>query len=278
MKTIFPAAVLAAAALLAPLAAQAQTTQTYAGNGATGFGGTLGNGSVTVSSTQTSATDGNITFTFNPSGGFTANTVVVYINSVAGGIANTSNLSDTGDNGRRAISGEQTGGNPNIDNGNASRTQVNFASGFGADYAIAFDNTGFNNAFSLPTDTSGLTFVASQKANTGTGNADSITVSYAQLGLTPGGSFSFVGTLIDGSSAYRSNETIGTSATTVGDFGGGGNAGFTGTQTFSSSNTFTIDGTPAAAPEPGGMVSLLMGALALGGLVAARRRKTTTAQ
>lgn len=238
----------------------------------------MGNGSLAVSSALTSATDGTITFTFNPSGGFTNNTVVVYIDSVAGGIANTSNLSDAGDNGRRGISGEQPGTPGGPDNGKASRTQVNFASGFGADYAIAFDNTGFNNAFSLPTDTSALTFVASQKANTGSGNADSITVSYAQLGLTPGGSFSFVGTLIDGTSAYRSNETIGTSATTVGDFGGNGNAGFTGTQTFASSNTFMTDGPVAAAPEPSGVASLLMGALVLGGFAVARRRTTSAAK
>lgn len=248
------------------------TSQTYQGNGLTGFGGVLGNGSISVTSNQTSATDGSLTFTFNPSGGFTGNTVVVYIDSVAGGIANTSNLSDTGDNGRRAISGEQPGGNTNIDNGKASRTQVNFASGFGADYAIAFDNTGFNNAFSLPTNTSALTFVATQKANTGTGNADSTTVSYAQLGLTPGGSFNFVSTLIDGSSAYRSNETVGTSNTTVGAFGSNGNAGYTGTQTFSSSNTFMTAGPVSAAPEPDSIASALMGALVIGGCIVARRR------
>ncbi len=59
--------------------------------------------------------------------------------------------------------------------------------------------------------------------------------------------------------------------TTVGASGANGNAGFTGTQTFSNFNTFTT-AAPAAAPEPGSMVPLVMGALALGGLVVARRR------
>ncbi len=159
----------------------------------------------------------------------------------------------------------------NIHNGTPSRTQVNFAPGFGADYGISFENTAFNGVFSLPTDTSSLTYVTGQSPFTGTNGADSVTVTYAQLGLTPGQSFSFVGTLLDPTSAYRSNETIGTSATTVGDSGANGNAGYTGTQTFSTSNTFMTAG-PAAAPEPSGAASLLMGALVLGGFVVARRR------
>lgn len=268
-RTSLLASALAAATLCVPLAAHAQTT--YAGNGATGFGGLLGNGSFTVNSTQTSATDGTITFTFNPSGGFTGNSVIVYIDSKTGGIANTSNLTDVGDDGRRGISGEQPGTPGGPDNGNASRTLVNFASGFGADYGISFENTSFNGVFSLPMDTSALTYITGQGPNQGPGGADIVTVNYSQLGLLPGQSLRFVATLIDGTSAYRSNETVGTSTTTVGDFGGTVNAGFTGTQTFSTSNLFTTAG-PAPAPEPSGTLALLVGALALGGLALARRR------
>lgn len=279
MKTLIPAAALAAAALLAPLAAQAQTSQTYQGNGMTGFGGTLGNGSLSVTSTQTSATDGSITFTFiSPSGGgLPSNDVVIYIDSVAGGLADTSSLVDNGDAGREAISGFNAN-NTNVAPQGPTRTQVNFAQGFGADYAISFENTVFNGLFSVPSPgNTFLNFVTGQGANQGTNGADSITFTDAQIGLTPGQSFSFVGTLIDPNSAYRSNETIGTSLTVPGMAGYEPNAGYTGTQTFAMSNTFTTAGTPAAAPEPGSMVPLAMGALALGGLVITRRRRTASA-
>lgn len=264
MKTLIPAA-LAAMTLLAPLAAHAQTT-TYRGNGGTGFGGILGNGSLTVSSDQTA---GTITFAFNPTTGNTFNSgdVVVYLDTKTGGFADTSTFSDDDDGARQAISGFKTN---NPDNGGGpSRTQVNFAPGFNADYGISFDNTGFNGVFALASGGKGsFTFVTGQNAPTS--GSDTVTFNAADLGIAPGGTFTFVSSLIS-DSAYRSNETVGTSTTAPGTTGATPNAGFTGSTTFQSSNAYTF-GTPAAAPEPGSMVPLAMGAFALGGLVIARRR------
>lgn len=273
MKTLIPVAVLAATTLLAPLAAHAQTSQTYNGNGLTGFGGVLGNGSLTVSSTQSSATDGNITFTFNPSGTFNNNDVVLYIDSVAGGLSDTSSLVDNGDPAREAISGYNAN-NTNVTPNGPTRTQVNFAQGFGADYAISFQNNAAIGVFSVPSPGNNfLNFVTGQTPTNG--GPYTVTVTDAQLGLTPGGTFSFVGTLIDPNAAYRSNETLGTSVTTPGTAGDTPNAGFTGTQTFSNSNTFTTDA-PAAAPEPSSLIVLGIMGLGLGALMLNARRRTAS--
>ena len=247
---LFPAALIAATTLLLPLAASAQTT--FSGNGATGFGGVLGNGSLTVSSTETSATAGTVTFTFNPSGSFGSDDVVLYIDSVAGGFSDTSTFSDNGDGGREAISGYNAG--------NPSRTTATFASGFGADYAISFENTIFNGAFGLASGgNNSLNYITGVTP----GSPDSITLTDSQLGITPGSTIKFVGTLIS-TTAYRSNEAIG-------NIGSISNPGFSNPITYSNFDSYTT-AAPAAAPEPSGLVSLVIGMAVLGGLTIARRR------
>lgn len=266
-RKLIPAAI-AATALLLPPTGHAQTTQTFNGNGQSGFSGFLGLGSLTVSQ----STAGDVTFSLTGGGpnGPTLNDngVAVYIDSVTGGFADTSQFSDNGDAGHEIVSGANTGTNPGINggvNGNPanlpSRSLVTFAPNFGADYALSFES-GYVSLFKLAAGgDNSLIYVTGAGQN---GAPLTLTVTSAQLGLSSGQGFSFAGTLISGTSAFRSNESLGDIGAVT------SNPGFNGGITFNNFNTF---GTPAAAPEPGGMVSLLMGALVLGGLVAVRRRR-----
>ncbi len=194
-----------AAALFAPLAAQAQTTHTYTGNGKIGFSGYLGKGSLTVSSDK----KGNITFSLAPHGGsLGGNAVALYIDSTPGGFANTSQFSDNGDPGHEIVSGANTGSNPHINGTHTpSRSLVTFAPGFKADYALSFEG-GFVGLFKLAAGKdNSLIYVmgAGQKAAPYT-----LTIPGSKIGVSPGRSFKFVGSLINGTGAYRSNETLGT--------------------------------------------------------------------
>jgi hypothetical protein len=232
-----------AGAMLASFAIPAGAAM-YNGNGATGFGGALGNGSLSITNDPVS---GNITFTLNNASGFSSNDVVVYIDSVAGGFADTSQFSDNGDGGRESISA--------ANNGNPSRELITFPTGFTADYALEFENDTFDGLF-------GLVAGGNNSLNYITGNGPStvggpyvVTFPLSDIGVAPGGSFSIAADLIS-TSAYGSNETIGASTTNA---GAGGNPAFSGTLDFTSVNTFT-----ASVPEPasigliGGMSVLLL--------------------
>ena len=258
MRAITVASAATAAMLLLAPAVHAQSgTQTYNGNLASGFGGTLGNGSLKIAST-TSA----VTFTLNPSGSFTANDVVVYIDSKAGGVGNTSTFTDNGDNGRESISGYNAGSTP------TSRSLLTFPTGFTADYALEFENNNYIGFFDLSTPTN-FGYITGGAPTSGGPYTQTITD--AQLGLAPGASFKFVASLIS-TTAYRSNETIGASTTTPGSTGDAPNAGFNGSTTFSATaaNTYI---TASAAPEPGDLAMLTFGASLLGGVFVARRRR-----
>jgi hypothetical protein len=243
-------AVLVAAAVVG--AAQWASGAVYTGNGGTGFGGTLGNGSLNISDAG-----GNITFTFNPSGGFGGNDVVVYIDSVAGGFNDTSTFSDNGDGGRVAVSG--------FNSGNPSRTTATFPTGFGADYALEFENNVFTGLFGLVSGgNNSLNFVTG--AAPVSGGPYTVTFPISDLGIAPGASFNFDASLIS-TTAYRSNETIGTSVTTPGSAGDAPNAGFAGSTVFSTSNSYTT----TAVPEPASLGVLGLGALVVAG--SSRRRR-----
>src|SRR5438552_2066712 len=118
----------------------------YTGNGATGFGGPVGNGSLSI----TDDGAGNITITTNVAGGnLSGNNIAFYLDTKAGGVANTSGLTDEADGGRRLISGVYTI-NPN-NGGVTTRSTVNFSPGFLADYAIALEPNVFEGVFDLST-------------------------------------------------------------------------------------------------------------------------------
>jgi hypothetical protein len=237
------------ASLLA-LAATAQAQSTFYGNGATGFGGTVGNGNVSISDSPA-----GMTISFNPAAGGFGNDLVLYLDTQPGGFSDTSQFTDNGDGGRTAISGYSSS--------NPSQTVASFPSGFGADYAISIENS-FIGVFGLAAggnNSLNYEFGQGQSGN----NSDSsysITISPAQMnqiGLTAGSgqSFSFVGSLIS-ETAYRANETIGASITTPAN-GSDPNAGFNGTQVFTGADVYTL------VPEPGTLSLLGMGAAALFG-------------
>ena len=273
------------AAVLAAITCGMGTSQaraaTYAGNGATGFGGPVGQGSLSVNDAVYTDANGvaspGVNFAFTTSAGHPSgldtNNLAIYLSTgSAGGLTDTRSLIDTGnppgtDNGHTAISGYN-----NFNNGGETtptRTAIAFPTGFAATYAFSFANA-FDGLFKLPTDGSGLltyvTGVSPVNAN------NTITVPLTALGLTAGQTFSFVATDIDGSAAYRSNEAIGGAATstfsgTTQDLAAGGNPGFNNSITFSSSSAFTT-----ATPEPA-----TLGVFALGGALALRRRRPASA-
>ncbi len=271
MKTTLTAITLAAMTVLAPLASHAAV---YNGNGANGFGGggpgPVGNGALTVTSTPS----GSVTFSFlsGATGGTPAaptlsgNALALYLDTAPGGLASTATLADNQDGGREAISGANNGNTP------PSRSLVTFAPGFTANYAINFEDS-FVGVFGLtPTSGATPTNLSFQFGQGQTTEPDTITLTAAQaasIGITPGSTFSFVGSLIS-TSAYRSNETIGASTTVVDptNLGAAPNAGFNGAVTFTGSDSFTL----APAPEPSGLASLLVGMAVLSGVIATRRR------
>lgn len=252
-KKKIAAAVATIAALGLGSAARATT---YSGNGATGFGGALGNGSLAI----TADGAGNVTFTLNNASGFSGNDVVVYIDSVGGGFNNTSQFSDNGDGGRESISAFNASNN----SGAGSRVNITFPTGFNADYALEFENDTYDGLFGLVAGgNNSLNYITGQTPPT-PGGPYSLTIPLSDLGLSTGQGFTFVADLIS-TSAYGSNETIGASVTTPDPAGGSApNAGFNGSIAFSSVNTF---GT-VSTPEPASLG--LLGVLSLAGL---RRRR-----
>ena len=223
----------------------AVVTTTYAGNGATGFGGSIGTGNLVVSADGV----GNVTFTLNNNGGFNGNDFVLYIDSVAGGFANTSQFSDAGDGGRQSVSAF----NP----GNLSRDLISFPTGFAADYALEFENDTYDGLFQLAAGgNNSLGYVGGNGPSTA-GGPYVVTVPLMSLGLTTGQGFRFDGVLVS-TSGYGSNETVGASVTTPDPAGGSGvDAGFNGSTTFTAADTF------GAVPEPTGLAAVAVAGAAL---------------
>ena len=110
--------------LLAPmllLVARPSRAETYQGNGDTGFGGAIGNSTLTLSDDGT-----NISGTLTV-GGSMNDVLVLYLQTGTGGFTTTSGFNDQGDGCRQAISGVSASG----------RSLLTFASGFQPNYAIA---------------------------------------------------------------------------------------------------------------------------------------------
>jgi hypothetical protein len=236
---------------------------TYPGNGATGFGGPVGNGTLTLTDNGTTLT-GTVTA---GGAGTLPDDLVIYIDSKAGGFTNTSTFTDTGGGGdtlRKAISGF---------NGTL-RSTVNFAAGFDADFAIGISpaNANFGALFTLD-NVANFTYGTdgtNGNANlTPTGNVAgpfTFTISLASLGIAPGGSFDIATTYGNfHSDVFRSNEAFGNTVTDVTNPANTGNIGQdTAALGFS---TYTA----SAVPEPATI--LLLGPALLGGMFFVRRRR-----
>ncbi len=224
-----------AVALAAFGAVASDARAAYFGNGATGFGGPIGNGTLDITSDGT-----NLTITLDQAASLN-DVLVLYIDSVAGGFANTSSLIDATDGGRRAVSGFD----------GTNRTQVNFAAGFTADFGLNIAS-GYTALFDLESGPT-HTFVSGATA-TGT-DPRVVTLPLSAIGNPA--AFNFVGTYIS-DSAFRSNESFGANTA------GGSNPGGTGSLTFTESLAFPI----AVVPEP-----TAVGVIGLGLLGAAMRRR-----
>lgn len=235
---------------LMSLTATAAMADTFNGNGATGFGGSIGLGSLDVT-----LSGSTLNFTLNAASPL-GNDTVIYFDTIGGGFTDTSTLGDHADGGRTAISGTD----------GTNRSLLTFAPGFAADFALSVEPT-FAGLFQLNAGGNGtLTFVQDAMIMNPSGNTYTFSLNLASLGISPGDQVKFVASLIS-TTGYRSNETIGTSNTIPGTPGDAPNAGFNGTQTFSDFNTFQT----AAIPEPATV--LLVGPALLGGMFFVRRRR-----
>ena len=221
-----------------------------------GFGDVIGgNSKLFVDSSLTGALNFGIQST-NTNLNNTANAVVIYIDSVAGGVTGTDSINDTGDEGRRAISGDGNSG---------QHSDLTFAPTFAADYAISIQAS-FAGLFKI-NETGPLTFVRSAGVtpqDTSSGNDREIQIAIADIGVPLGGSFNYFATLLNQTDAFRSNEFQGVAQSTVG-------ADNIGRAPFALAagdfNTFTV------VPEP---VAALAG-LTLIGSMALRRSRPLTA-
>jgi hypothetical protein len=184
--------------------ATAQAQSTFNGNGNTGFGGPIGLGSLTLTDNGTT-----LSGTINKGPNGYNDVLVIYIDSVAGGFADTSGFADGADGLRKAISGFD---------GGANRSLMTFTSGFLPDYALALgpSSDNFGGLWSLANGgANSLGFVSTANL-TPTGNNSSATytfsISLSSIGITAGQTFGLFGTYT-ANSGYRSDEDLAGNAT-----------------------------------------------------------------
>jgi len=220
----------------------------YFGNGKTGFGGPIGQGSLTLTDDGTTISG---TVTKGPNGFNDA--LVLYVDSVPGGFSATTGFADGGDPLRKAISGFDGGGN---------RSLLTMPSGFGADYAIALGpaSDSYGGLWQLANGgNNSLVSISSVNLNP-TGNASASTYTFSfdvrQIGLSPnsGQSIRLLGTYIS-NSGYRSDEAL------AGDVSG--------TQGY---NPFTGTADPSYTIVPEPSTGLLFGLAAFCAVLGRRRR------
>ncbi|MEY2487046.1 MAG: trimeric autotransporter adhesin [Verrucomicrobiota bacterium] len=257
-----------ALAIFGVTAAAAQAT-TYPGNGATGFGGPVGDAANGASLTFTS--DGTTLFgtiTTPTTATSLSDELVIYLNTTAGGFTSTATFTDTGGatsnaNGdvlRRATSGFGFSGGPS--GTTVTRSTVNFAPTFGADFAIALspNNAFFGSLYTLD-NPSNFTFDGSINLSPTNANGPyTFSIALALLGNPT--SFDFATTYLNShSDIFRSNEAY----NSVSDVTNPGNTGNLGTDTAQIGfNTFAV------VPEPASLALIACGAPLL---LALRRRK-----
>jgi hypothetical protein len=183
-------------ALLLSPARPARADQ-YHGNGNTGLGGAIGNGTLTLIDDGT-----NISGTLTP-GGSMNDVLVLYIQSGPGGFADTFGFNDQGDACRQAISGASAAG----------RSLLTFAGGFQPNYAIALAPAaaGMSGLYQLADGTNNsLVYVGSINLAP-LNNSGPYTFSFpgALIGMIPGvrSTIQLLGTYIS-TNGYRSTECI----------------------------------------------------------------------
>uniref|UniRef100_UPI0025DE1BCA hypothetical protein n=1 Tax=Winogradskyella sp. TaxID=1883156 RepID=UPI0025DE1BCA len=198
----------------------------YTGNSNSGFGGPIGGASMTVDDNGTA-----VTFTFTKGGGGFNDTMVMYIsNGETGRTFIGSDVNDTADSNRRAIS-------------NTGSSNLNFPTGFEATHGIAI-NTGFGGLWGIPVTgpvgSNGLNFITGVGAPASSATTSfTFSFDWSQIGLTDCDKFDFVVTYGNpndgGSNMFSSDEAFG------GGIGSGnpGLGGMTFTSHSSYPNTWT---------------------------------------
>ena len=203
-----------AIALLSVTASAALHAPTFPGNGATGFGDQIGTGSL-----KATISGGNVNFTLTAGAAGFNNDLAIYIDSVAGGFGNTSTFTDTADGGRRTLSGKGA---------TTGQSIVTFAPGFTANFGIDLTKTSAN-LFAL--NTGAFTFTPGATFGSTVGNVTTFSLSLASIGNPS--SFKLVANIVNpndnaggnNNDLFRSNETFGTSTTSVAGNGNPGNNG-----------------------------------------------------
>ncbi|MFN3528302.1 MAG: T9SS type A sorting domain-containing protein [Bacteroidia bacterium] len=178
---------------------------TYNGNGNTGFGGPVGNSSMSWNDDGTT-----ITVNFTKGAGDFNDAMVIYLATGATGRTSiSSQVNDRQDLLRSAISFMEA----------ATGHSLNLPSGFQATHAIGI-NTGFGGLWAIPASgaigNNGLTFVSSVSSTLSASNQAGFTFSFtwAQLGLSAGDPINFVATYLnpfggDGNLGFAANEGYG---------------------------------------------------------------------
>ncbi|MDG2349264.1 MAG: hypothetical protein P8L65_01135, partial [Flavobacteriaceae bacterium] len=171
----------------------------YSGNGNSGFGGAIGNASMTINDDGTT-----ITFTFTKGGGNFNDTMAMYISTGASGrnVINAG-VNDTNDSNRRAISNTGSG-------------DLTLPAGFNATHGVAI-NTGFGGLWEIPTGSigpGGLPFVVAVGNPSSASDASfSFSFDWSEIGLTNTDKFDFVITYGNpndgGSNMFSSGEAFG---------------------------------------------------------------------
>lgn len=168
-----------------------------------GFGNVIGSSSMLH---VDSSRGGALHFGLQSGGGLLNDAAVIYIDSVFGGFTDTTGFNDTGDALRRAISGTD----------GTNRSDIFFAPGFQADYAIAFES-GFAGLWALNAGGS-HNFLAvlnlNPPGNPGAGMWE-MNLLLSDIGLVPGDSFDYIATYLNPSNAFRSDEFHGVAQSTV---------------------------------------------------------------
>ena len=187
--------------LVSAIAASHLGATVFEGNGATGFGGAIGEGFLVLDNLGAT-----VSGTLLRVSGDMDDTLVLFIDSEPGGFADTSGFADGADGLRRAISGFDGGTN---------RSTLTFPAGFEADYAIAIGpaNESSGGLWSLANGgNNSMTFITDVALDpTGDATADAYTFSFSvsDLGIVPGigASFQLVGSYLR-NDGFRSDEAL----------------------------------------------------------------------
>jgi Secretion system C-terminal sorting domain len=172
---------------------------TYMGNGNSGFGGPIGQGSITIADNLDS-----LAFVLTKGGGSYNDLVVVYIDTKAGGFANTTSFTDYSSDRTTAISGK-TGVAGQV-------SDMFFPADFMPDYAIAlkFDNppsmAGGGSLFKLQAGT--LQFVKDVQLTPSLPLTPNCIFGALKTDLEFTSTMKFIVTFVS-TTAWRSNEAIG---------------------------------------------------------------------